>query len=708
MQQAPQMNLIAPDIAAQQMALQRQQQMADLLRQQAATPIDGNQVVSGRAVPISPVQGIAKLLQAYIGQKSQDDIDQKSLDMSKQYQNRLSDILDPNQTTLPPDQTGPSVGPADAAKLAAALRREAGPEMDVQQQNMPVLQQDQQGPTMGEESAASLASALRGGAKPQAMRPLPIQQPQGDKRFGIASLLRGNVIGQIGGDKAAASYYKDQELPDSVRANNYYGLSQAEVADTMRREAALKGQQVMPQGNTITRTDANGQIKPVFSAADIEKGQITYDANGAPSVRQLPGAAAAISSAAAAKKAGENMQTLATPEQSETRPNGQIVPRTIADTIANGGTSGAASVPPSSGGLPQNYIDAVISTESGGNPNAVSPKGAQGTMQVMPKTAAKPGLGVTPAKNNSPLELERLGKEYLLELNNKYGDKTIAAIAYNMGLRKTDKWLESGGDFSKLPSETKNYVASVMTKSAVNARNQPPQRVSIGVGPVYGQKGFAESVASGAGAELIKTKEKIIEASNSLYSIQASQNAIADGAFLGSGAELKTKVSKFIKGAFGVDVAPEKTTNTDYLQSKLGDILLGSSQALGRQATDDDAKRISEIIGTVSKDPAALSKLLDFRRDMILRAINTHNVNVKTAERKGLTSPYDLSVGIPHSALGRYFELIDDTGTWNNQRRPTPDINRAETSKERPSAAPSTGYAQPPSINDLLKQYGGK
>lgn len=113
---------------------------------------------------------------------------------------------------------------------------------------------------------------------------------------------------------------------------------------------------------------------------------------------------------------------------------------------------------------------AVAQVESGGNPNAVSPKGATGTMQTMPGTLADPGFGVTPAQNNSPEEQTRVGNDYLAALNNHYGNPAIALIANNWGPGNTDKWIASGGDFNKLPQETKEYLGKVAVQQAMQQR----------------------------------------------------------------------------------------------------------------------------------------------------------------------------------------------------------------------------------------------
>ena len=90
-----------------------------------------------------------------------------------------------------------------------------------------------------------------------------------------------------------------------------------------------------------------------------------------------------------------------------------------------------------------------------------SPKGALGEMQVMPKTILDPGFGVTPAKDKSPDEIARVGRDYLQAMLGKYGDTEKALVAYNWGPGATDKWLASGAKPEALPQETKTYVQRV-------------------------------------------------------------------------------------------------------------------------------------------------------------------------------------------------------------------------------------------------------
>ena len=128
----------------------------------------------------------------------------------------------------------------------------------------------------------------------------------------------------------------------------------------------------------------------------------------------------------------------------------------------------AAAVPTSregiAGGDASDFISKIMHKESRGRRYGrdgellTSERGAKGEMQVMPGTSRDPGFGVKPARDDSPDELARVGRDYAQTLLARYGDPKLAAIAYNMGPGATDKWLAAGADVSKLPRETQGYV----------------------------------------------------------------------------------------------------------------------------------------------------------------------------------------------------------------------------------------------------------
>jgi hypothetical protein len=132
----------------------------------------------------------------------------------------------------------------------------------------------------------------------------------------------------------------------------------------------------------------------------------------------------------------------------------------------------------------QSLVNAMIHVESRGNPNAVSPVGARGLMQVMPATAMDPGFGLpsvfdfaqqigVPVGKRTEAEAKRLltdptvgalyGQQYMEAMLNRYnGNLDYALAAYNWGPGNIDTWVAEGANFAKLPKETREYIPQVM------------------------------------------------------------------------------------------------------------------------------------------------------------------------------------------------------------------------------------------------------
>jgi hypothetical protein len=101
-------------------------------------------------------------------------------------------------------------------------------------------------------------------------------------------------------------------------------------------------------------------------------------------------------------------------------------------------------------GVPINLIAATMNAESGGNPNARSPVGAIGLMQLMPGTAR--GLGA--ADPTDPEQNIDAGVKYMAQLHDQFGDWGKVTQAYNAG---------PNGNWDN--AETRNHLSKVMKMS---------------------------------------------------------------------------------------------------------------------------------------------------------------------------------------------------------------------------------------------------
>lgn len=96
-------------------------------------------------------------------------------------------------------------------------------------------------------------------------------------------------------------------------------------------------------------------------------------------------------------------------------------------------------------------VRAIVMAESGGDPKAVSSKGARGLMQLMPDTASQ--LGVNP---DSPVENLDGGIQYLKMLAGRFRNLDEVLAAYNAGPGAVEK-------YKGIPpySETNQYIKRV-------------------------------------------------------------------------------------------------------------------------------------------------------------------------------------------------------------------------------------------------------
>jgi hypothetical protein len=120
--------------------------------------------------------------------------------------------------------------------------------------------------------------------------------------------------------------------------------------------------------------------------------------------------------------------------------------------------------------LPPEIFLRLINTESGFNPNAVSPKGATGLTQLMPATARDMGV----SNPNDIIQNLEGGAKYLKKMLDKYnGNMELALAAYNAGPGNVDK-------FGGVPpfAETQNYLFKMLGRQPQQQDQAPNTRAT--------------------------------------------------------------------------------------------------------------------------------------------------------------------------------------------------------------------------------------
>ena len=148
------------------------------------------------------------------------------------------------------------------------------------------------------------------------------------------------------------------------------------------------------------------------------------------------------------------------------------------------------------------WVFAVVRQESAFMRDAVSPAGARGLMQLMPRTArvvARKAYGKKPPRRKELFDAETnisLGTAYLRQVLDELGDNTVlATAAYNAGPHRVKRWLPQGKQAADVwvelvPfRETRGYLRRVLAYTVIyeHRLGREPTRLSRRLTPISGE-----------------------------------------------------------------------------------------------------------------------------------------------------------------------------------------------------------------------------
>lgn len=185
--------------------------------------------------------------------------------------------------------------------------------------------------------------------------------------------------------------------------------------------------------------------------------------------------------------------------------------------------------------LPAPFFARLIWRESLFQPDAVSPKGAEGIAQFMPGTAKLRGL------SNSFDAVAALGKsaEYLNELKLRYGNLGFAAAAYNAGEAGLERFLKR----DSLPHETRDYVLAITAHPVEDWRDNPPKSLDLALDK---EKSFLDGCIALASTRRLREIVVAEEAIWAPWGVQLAahfQKSVAQRLFLNSVKKLPAPIN---------------------------------------------------------------------------------------------------------------------------------------------------------------------
>lgn len=587
------MQLLAPDIAQEQNQLSRRQQMADLLRKQSLESSGPTEQISGWAIKKSPWEGISKMAQALASNYIQDKTDTRQLELAKALQDRLVSTASGGGAGMSPD---------DASSAALSMNSD--------------------GPTNANAATQNQLMA-------------PISAPGADK-YGNKNLLRSLAINALGGEQASGAFWDDQKSTNEAKRDRELGYTTPEARATQDAANLKAGTMSLLPNQTNIMPNGARMVAPDFTTG-VAGG---FDLQGNPTATEIPGI-----STIAANRAGGIKQAEAS----------------VADRFAVPTKVDAASGPMA-------MTPAQQRAEANGGIDPANPGVAMArALLAQPGQGQAPVSAMAPAATMLPTPSSPPASMFKNPMQPRPGDSDRTMIFQNemkaaqgrLASASTPADLaRANNDIAALGREMKSNGIPQLSGSTANTSSPTVQSTSESSRKPGGialqddsSKKFGEQVASKSADSLLESRDKAKAANDALIGIDKSRKAIAGGVFQGTGADVKLSIAKFINSNVpGVNIDPDKVSNTDYLKSTLGSGLLAEAKTLGTNPSNADATRINDIVGSVGKDPKAMQMILDWRQEMAERSVNNHNSTVSDAEKRGMSSPYDLRVTLNKNA----------------------------------------------------------
>lgn len=241
--------------------------------------------------------------------------------------------------------------------------------------------------------------------------------------------------------------------------------------------------------------------------------------------------------------------------------------------------------------LPVPFFANLIWQESGFKPHVVSPVGAQGIAQFMPRVAQAYGL----ENPFDPIHALATSAKFLNELLTQFGNLGLAAAAYNAGPKRVTDFVSKKRG---LPTETRNYVK--------NITGAPAEQWA-------GMKTKAADVRAPRHAPCIEVKEALIaqakakDEAKTLAKAENTQTKVAKGKAMVGSFQLASVESAPVK----LPAKAEKTTALAYADEKKFGVAKTAAKAFGKikLASADGAVSLAQLKAAAKAAPGGKIKI---------------------------------------------------------------------------------------------------
>jgi len=178
-------------------------------------------------------------------------------------------------------------------------------------------------------------------------------------------------------------------------------------------------------------------------------------------------------------------------------------------------------------------------------------------------------------------------------------------------------------------------------------RNASANRQSVNV---QNQLPFKEQIQKEAASGLMKNFETLQNVPSALANMDKMVALSKQPIYAGVGGETKLQIAKLFNNNFGTNISPETVKNTEEFKSAAYMGIMDNLKKTDSNPTMAQQNALKEAIGSLGTDPAAIPRVVNVMRDVLVNKTMQHNSLVQQTMQNGVQYPYSIEVPLPKAA----------------------------------------------------------
>ena len=245
---------------------------------------------------------------------------------------------------------------------------------------------------------------------------------------------------------------------------------------------------------------------------------------------------------------------------------------------------------------------------------------------------------------------------------------------------------EFGKPFSDLTQTEAKAVDALLEKRGLKVAKEGAAQTNVNAytpASVEAQKQFVQDVA--------KERSVLRTAPDTIKNIEAAKKLIPSAStFMGKGGEPLLAAASFLNNRLGFGISTQGVTDATVLRTRLFEGILDNLKKLDSQPSQEQQRVLSEALGNLGTDPAALEQILNRIAETVTDRVDRYNTDVTESEARGIKFPFKPQITLPQ-----------------RPRAPGSAVNQIPTQSSVPTASQKPIYAINPTTKERIMSIDG-